>query len=713
MSFRLSSLASSNLHINEIITTQKNMLEYQTQITTQKVSQDYAGIATESRRVINLENTRDELERYIKTNDHQQTRLDIASTAIEHMRKSVNTLKNQLAVFNQNMSKAKDEVDSIQAAAFRSYQDLRDMLSVEVDGRYLFAGSRAATDPVNFKYTTLAEFQAVYDGARVTVPTTRSAHLERFSFSEDELNKTKQFIDPSSFLQFRQDSDGDTTTAASSTITASSALFANVTTGSTITVANTTSNNGSYTVNSISADGRTITINTELLTTESAVAASSVVYRDPSEPTKTVTLGTSNYGTLAFNRSNSTITAANSNSLSDIPVGAYFTIAGTSKNNGTFTVKTNNGTNIVVETVSLADEGLSSGNTFFDMFTDTDVNFTASSKTITVRRSGTSTAVADIFNGLAVGDKVTIAGSGSNNNTLTVASVSADGSAITVDESLTDETDTSGLTVTGSGNAFTYTSGTRVVFTNVGAAGNDTIAIQNNSGTAVAGAFSNLSVGMTVNASGTASNNSAFTITAISANGSTITVAENITTTESDTNGAELKAYSASGSISATPYYNGDEFSLSHRLNETRSFEFDVNAASSAFEKALRGIKLIMQGGYGSEGSLENHDDRISSALWMLNASLEVTAAGTPPFGDETEGSFEQIQYDVGYNQVLLDQTNKRHKSFVAFLNDAIADTENIDPAEAITRMLDEQRALEASFQTFARMRQMSLVNFL
>ena len=713
MALRLSSLASSNLHINEILNTQKNMLELQTQITTQKISQDYAGIATESRRVINLENTRNLLERYVKTNDHQQTRLNIASTAIEHMRKSVNNLKNHLSVFNQNMPKGKDDVDGIQDAAFRAYQDLRDMLSVEVDGRYLFSGSRAATDPVTFKYSTLAEFQSAYDGARVTIPTTRSAHLERFSFSEDELNKNKQFVDPSSFLQFTQDSDGDTATSASSTITASSALFANVTTGSTITVANSSSNDGDYTVSAVSSDGRTVTINTELLTTESAVAATSVVYRNTSDPYKSETLGAGDYGTLAFNRSNNTITAGTSNSLSDIPVGAYFTIAGTSKNDGTYTVKTNNGTNVVVETVKLTDEGLSSGNTFFDMFTDTDVNFTASSKTITVRQSGTSTAVADIFNGLAVGDKVIVASSSSNNNTLTVASVSSDGSAITVEESLVDETDTSGLTVTGSGNAFTYTSGTRVVFANVGGAGSDTIQIQDNSGTAVTGAFSNLAVGMKVNASGTASNNSAFTITAISANGSTITVAENISTAETDTTGAELKVYSASGSVSSTPYYNGDDFSLSHRLNSTRSFEFDVNAASSAFEKALRGIKLIMQGGYGSEGSLENNDDRVANALWMLNSSLEVTAAGTPPFGDEIEGSFEQIQYDVGYDQVVIDQTNKRHSTFIAFLNDSIADAENVDPAEAITRMLDEQRALEASFQTFARMRQMSLVNFL
>ena len=58
-------------------------------------------------------------------------------------------------------------------------------------------------------------------------------------------------------------------------------------------------------------------------------------------------------------------------------------------------------------------------------------------------------------------------------------------------------------------------------------------------------------------------------------------------------------------------------------------------------------------------------------------------------------------------------ETNKRHKSFIAFLNDSIGAAENVDPAEAITRMLDEQRALEASFQTFARMRRMSLVNFL
>ncbi len=57
--------------------------------------------------------------------------------------------------------------------------------------------------------------------------------------------------------------------------------------------------------------------------------------------------------------------------------------------------------------------------------------------------------------------------------------------------------------------------------------------------------------------------------------------------------------------------------------------------------------------------------------------------------------------------------TNEAHTRFIAFLESRIADTENVDPLEAITSLLDESRALEASYQVLARIRELSLANFL
>ena len=56
---------------------------------------------------------------------------------------------------------------------------------------------------------------------------------------------------------------------------------------------------------------------------------------------------------------------------------------------------------------------------------------------------------------------------------------------------------------------------------------------------------------------------------------------------------------------------------------------------------------------------------------------------------------------------------NKINKDFMAFLEKGISHMENTDVTETITKMLDDQRALEASFQVFARIRQLSLTNFM
>jgi hypothetical protein len=54
-------------------------------------------------------------------------------------------------------------------------KDMQDFLNTDVDGRYLFAGSPARTQPVSLLASTLAQFQAIYDGDKVVYPPTADA----------------------------------------------------------------------------------------------------------------------------------------------------------------------------------------------------------------------------------------------------------------------------------------------------------------------------------------------------------------------------------------------------------------------------------------------------------------------------------------------------------------------------------------------------------
>lgn len=706
---RISNFSSNTTLVNQLLRTQGRLFDLETQVSSQKKSQDYLGVSVNSQRLLNLENTKSQLDRFINNNTQQSVRLSIEETVIDGLQTAVNDFKQILANYETGNERDQEAVTLVQSQAQQALLNIQNFLNTDVAGRFIFSGSRVTNEPVEFGVNTLSTFQALYDGVNVTVPTTRDAHLERFSYTQDENNKAAEFVDPTNFLSFAQDADGNAATGGNGSITATSALFSNVAVGATITVADTTSNDGTYTVSSISSDGRTVEVKTTMLTDEANALLTNIGYRDSTSPTEELSIDSSDYGDLTFDRAANTIVASTADGLTNLAVGARFTVTGTSLNDGDFTVVSNDGTTVTVASNKLTDEGIGSGNTFFDSFAGSQVVFTdngSGTDTIAVEQFGGAGAVPDVFNGLAVGDTVTLTNTASNNITFTINAISADGSTITVDEGVTNETD---LNTNFSGsNSFSYDAGTQLAFTG----STKSIVMEDLSGTAIPGAFSALQVGMSITTTGTTSNNGTFTIATVSSDGSSLTVTETITD-EDDVNGARVQSFAASGNISATPYYSGDSSSTSHRTSELRSFDTGLTGIDPAFEKAIRAMKIILQGEFGSDGGLDENPERIAQAQYLLESSLELTVSGTPPFGTELTSNIQQLQQNNGFNQALLNDQNDLHKDFIGFIDSAVADIENSDPLEAITRLLDDSRALEASYQTFSRIRQLSLVNFL
>ncbi|MAH84587.1 MAG: hypothetical protein CBB68_09680 [Rhodospirillaceae bacterium TMED8] len=720
---RISSAAANTFLVQQIFRTQQRVTESEAQVASEKRSSDYRGIAINSQHLLNTENTRDALTRFVSTNQQKDVGLEVKETVFDGLYDVIEDFRSDVRTFGTFEVKNEERVQDVQESAVRALKSMQMLLNTDVAGRYLFAGTRVTTQPVDLGITTVSAFQATFDGARSLVPTTRSAHMADFTISSDTNNENKQHITNTNFLQFRQDSDGDATTSGSSTVEASSAMFSNVAAGTQITLSNTTSNDGTYTVESVSTDGRTLTINTEQLTDESNIANMTITYPDTSDPPKTLTLDTNNFGTLSFTRSNDTIVASTANGLSAITAGSAFTVSGSTQNDGTYTVKSNDGTNLVIESVKLTDEGTTSSDssaaTFFDMRSFTDVYFDTSAGTIEVRQSGTSTAVPDIFEDLAVGNQITITNSTNNNGTFTISAISSDNSKVTVTEALgATETDSAGVTFAGAGTVtFNYESKSQLVFTNVGAAGSDTIQIQTNGSAAITtGVFNNLQAGQrfTVSGASTAGFNQEYTISSISSDGSTLTVAEDIAATGTENSQeVRMQIFSVGGQIDASNYYSGDETATSHRVTSDRSFSEDFNAINPAIEKAIRAMKHILQGVYGTDGGLDQNTTRVNDALFLLDASLERTIGGTPPFGTELDGNLTEARSDNSFNRVLINDINQQHTTLIAFFDSRISDIENINPTEAITRLLDDQRTLQVSYQVFSRIRQLSLTNYI
>jgi flagellin-like hook-associated protein FlgL len=160
-------------------------------------------------------------------------------------------------------------------------------------------------------------------------------------------------------------------------------------------------------------------------------------------------------------------------------------------------------------------------------------------------------------------------------------------------------------------------------------------------------------------------------------------------------------------------YYRGDTVTQTHRVDAERSVSLDLTAADPAFEKAIRAMKLIAQGTFGSEGGLDQNTGRIEQALALLGSALNRVSPNVGPDGPEAAGNLETIQMEVGLHRALINDTNERLRSLIGALDNHVADVETINPTEVATRLFDQANALEASLTTIARVRQLSLVKFL
>ena len=513
---RIASLAANNQLVQLLLRTQSRLQDSEVQVASEKISQDYKGIALDSERLVNLENTRNALSRYVDNNTIAGVRLDIAGTTVEALRQTIDDFQGQLSSFHQFDAKGAVEVKDIQDAAFRALKTMEGFLNTEADGRFLFSGARVTTQPVDLGLADLAAFQARYDGTMVAYPTTRDAQLAEFSISANLTGDT-------TWLNFERDNGGI------GRITANDDSLDNLKVGTTITISSTASNNGTYQIASVNAAGNYITVVTEMLTTRANDTGGGNITLTTAAD---ATLGVADFTDLSFNQATGVITAGGGTPFSALKAGEIFTItnATDSGNNQIFTIESVTATTITIKQKKLTDEG----------------------------------------------------------------------------------------------------------------------------------------AGQT-----------------------------------------------AAGTIAAASYYKGDETIVTHRMETNQTFDFDTTAVDPAFEKAMRAMAIIAQGVFGTEGGLEQNKTRVTDALYLLNNALSPTTSGTPPYGTEKAGNLRQLQVDLGFDLLLVRDTNERHTKFIAFLESRISDTENVDLLEAITRLLDESRALEASFQALARIRELSLSNFL
>lgn len=345
---RITSLASNTLLIQQIFRNQRRVSTTQLQATSNQISPYYQGIAANSRRLVNYENQSSQFTRFDSNNQLEEVRLSIARTSLESVRDVISNFASNLNKYASGQKKDQLAVKDIQEKAFASIQAIRDTLNAaETDGRFLFSGGQISTKPLDLNQGSLAEFQAVYDGDRVSVPTTADAHLESFSFDKNVATGA------TSWLNFERTDAG----SGVSRINGAADTFKNIAVGASITISGTTSNNGTYKVQAVdTTNGLYIDVETEQIKTPSVAEPGTITFQNPDPQKVSQTLAAND--TFTSNATSDTFTYTN-NDIDQLLPGRAFTISGTATNDGTYTVDTIDTTTntITIKTKRLTDEG--------------------------------------------------------------------------------------------------------------------------------------------------------------------------------------------------------------------------------------------------------------------------------------------------------------------------------------------------------------------
>ena len=452
---RVPTTATYNLYMSQMSKQKAAMTDISYQAATGNRYDSYDKYGLSTYRLLSLQNERAVTNKYLETNSITQVVLEAQQTSVDGIRSALTDVRSQVREFFANDLAAMSEnpteeelraVKNVQKAAFEAMSLIAYYLNTQVDGNYVFGGGKTTTPPVDFPYTTLEEFQAVYDGDVLTYPNSYSASLSQMSTSADVLGGVTikqefQTLDPKVVVYHGSPANEMTFDSATNSLSADPDTFLGIQPGDQVIVQGTGGNDQTLTVQSVSEDG-------SMLTFAETVADETITDSSAVSITK---------GSWVFSSTEDLTTGITTNALtgrpgsfSDLKEGEKLLINGTGSNNGYLTIKeiSDDGStitfeeNVVNETIGV--EKLTDGTVNIQQSTQTgtitaEKNVGIVIETIDCPQSltvntadNTITGAAGTFSNLKGGQTVTITDSAGNEYALYVKSVSPDGSTLDI-----------------------------------------------------------------------------------------------------------------------------------------------------------------------------------------------------------------------------------------------------------------------------------------
>lgn len=226
------------------------------------------------------------------------------------------------------------------------------------------------------------------------------------------------------------------------------------------------------------------------------------------------------------------------------------------------------------------------------------------------------------------------------------------------------------------------------------------------------GAFSGFSPGDTVTVTGTASNNTTYTIASIDSTKTILTLTA-APTNEVAAAGVTLQPQSqfpttraGNVALGSDYYYKGDNMQIQHRVDENQTLTMGITANDPAIEKALRAMMMIAQGNMA--GVESSNPSLIGNVIQLTNDSIQ-----HDPASSEMDSDLLSMQYAIETNVSTVKRAIERQLTFKASAEARHSDIENVDKTQAVALLTSQQTALEVSYSAFGRVRQLTLSDYI
>lgn len=152
----------------------------------------------------------------------------------------------------------------------------------------------------------------------------------------------------------------------------------------------------------------------------------------------------------------------------------------------------------------------------------------------------------------------------------------------------------------------------------------------------------------------------------------------------------------------ATDLFDNDDAKMRARVSDSVEMEFGITASDAA-TTLFESIKRIADFNAGGGGPLEG----------PLTAAQNTFLVGELQLLDQAILDTRRFQVVNGLGQQRIETISSQHADTSVFLDIFISDVEDVDIAEAISRLNLDQLSLEASFRTFSTITSLNILRFI